>query len=305
MADPDPEERAFESTRMSLAEHLVELRKRLFRGVLALIVAFFVGWAYYEPLSEILLSPLRATTSFIDSAQVKRYEEVLAADPTIPRTRYFRTSDAEDKRLWAEFTIEQRPIVTGIGEGFFFSMRVSLAFALAAGGPVLLYQLWQFIAAGLYPRERRLVLSYFPISVLLFASGVVFGAMYLLPFCMQQLALAFPTEMVGAQFTLEEYWSFFATLSLALGAVFQLPVIMHALVHVDLVSRQAFARYRGHFVLFTLVFGGIITPPDPYSQFLVAVPMILLYEVGLLAAWPLTRRREREARQREREQDAR
>jgi sec-independent protein translocase protein TatC len=287
-------EGAFETTRMSLAEHLAELRKRLFRGVLAVIVAFFVGWAYYEPISAWLLRPLLESTAAVNQAQVEKYEQLLAEHPELKRTEYFRTEDPNDKRLWDNLTVEQRPIVTGIGEGFFFSMRVALAFALAAGGPVLLYQLWQFIAAGLYPKERRLVLAYFPISVLLFVAGVVFGALVLLPFCMEQLAKAFPAEMVGAQYKLAEFWSFFATLSLALGAVFQLPVIMFALVHVDLVQRRKFARNRGHFVLFTFVFGGIITPPDPYSQFMVALPMLVLYEVGLLATWPMSRRRERE-----------
>lgn len=298
MAKQAEEERGLETTRMSLGEHLRELRKRLFRGVLALVIAFFVGWYYYEPISEVLLSPLRETTESVNASQVEKYEKILAEDPSIPRARFFRNAaDPTDKTLWPNLTWELRPVVTGIGEGFFFSMRVSLAFALAAGGPVLLYQLWQFIAAGLYPRERRLVLSYFPVSVALFVTGVVFGAVTLLPFCMKQLAQAFPVEQVGAQFTLAEFWSFFATLSLALGAVFQLPVIMFALVHVDLVARKTFARYRGHFVLFTFVFGGLITPPDPYSQFMVALPMIALYEVGLLATWPMEIRRER-ARQR-------
>ncbi len=298
MATTDPKE-PFETTRMSLAEHLIELRKRLFRGVLALVVAFMIGWGYYEPLSEFLLRPLKATTEYIDNIQVTKYEKELVDHPGLPRQTYFRSPDPTDKHLWPDYTIEQRPISTGIGEGFLFSMRVALAFALAAGGPVLLYQMWQFIAAGLYPKERRMVLSYFPVSVLLFLTGVVFGAWKLLPFCMQQLAIAYPAELVGAQYRLEEFWDFYATMTLALGGVFQLPLVMFALVHVDLVQRKSMAKYRGHFVLFAFVFGGIITPPDPYSQFMVALPMIALYEVGLLAALPIERRRAREAKQRD------
>ena len=297
MANP-AREVTIEATRMSLGEHLIELRKRLFRGVLALAIAFLVGFGYYEPISRLLLMPLLETTTAVNDAQVEKYSKVLALDSTLPRTKFFRTEDPADKRLWDEFTIEQRPIVTGIGEGFFFSMRVAMAFALAAGGPVLLYQMWLFIAAGLFPKERRMVLAYFPISVLLFVSGVGFGAWKLLPFCMSQLATAFPTEMVGAQYKLQDYWDFYVTMSLALGAVFQLPIVVFALVHVDLVQRKSFARFRGHFALFAFVFGGVITPPDPYSQFMVAVPMIVLYEVGLLATWPISRRRDREAKKR-------
>ncbi|HUR27656.1 MAG TPA: twin-arginine translocase subunit TatC, partial [Planctomycetota bacterium] len=95
---------------------------------------------------------------------------------------------------------------------------------------------------------------------------------------------------------LEEYWNFFVTLTLALGAIFQLPLVMFALVHVDLIQRGTLAKYRGHFILFAFVFGGIITPPDPWSQFIVAVPMVILYEIGLLATYPMARRRLREAR---------
>ena len=292
----------FETTRMSLAEHLIELRKRLFRGVLALVIAFMVGWAYYLPIGDFLLGPLVKVTSEVNADQVVRYEAVLAKDPSLPRTTYFRTPDPADTHLWPEYTIEMRPVARGLGDGFIFSMKVALAFGLAAGGPVLLYQLWQFIAAGLYAKERRMIMSYFPFSVLLFVGGVIFGAELLLPFCMKFMLQAFPPEKLGAQFGLLEFWDFYATMSLALGGIFQLPIVMYALVHVDLVERRSFAKYRGHFVLFAFVFGGVITPPDPWSQFAVALPMIGLYEIGLLATWPMARRREREARARDKEQ---
>lgn len=290
----DERKQAFETTRMSLAEHLIELRKRLFRGVLAVVVAFMIGWGFYEKISDFLLQPLNRVTHLINADQVERYERALQKDPSLARTQFFRTQDPADQRLWPEYTIETRPIARGLGDGFIFSMKVALAFALAVGGPVLLYQLWQFIAAGLYPKERRMIMSYFPFSLLLFVGGVVFGAWLLLPFCMRFMIQAFPPEKLGAQFGLLEYWDFYATMSLALGGIFQLPIVMFALVHVDLVERAGFAKYRGHFVLVAFLFGGVITPPDPWSQFAVAVPMIGLYELGLLATIPMARRRARE-----------
>lgn len=291
------------SLRMSLGEHLKELRKRLARGVLGVLVAFFVGWAYYAEIAEVLCRPLYQTTSAIDAQQVVKYEALLAEEraqnPAVRRDKYFRTENPEDQRLWPNLTVDLRPIQTGLGDGFMFSMKIALGFALVAGGPVLLYQLWQFIAAGLYPRERRLVLAYFPFSVLLFAAGVAFGFFTLLPFCMKFMAQAFPVETMGAMYTIDKYWDFLSTMSLALGGIFQLPILMYALVHVDLIERATFARYRGHFVLFAFVFGGIITPPDPWSQIMVAAPMVLLYEIGLLATWPMARRRARERANRE------
>jgi sec-independent protein translocase protein TatC len=295
----EPRKEAFETTRMSLGEHLIELRKRLFRGVLAVLVAFMVGWGFYGPISAVLLEPLYKVTNQINADQVKIYEQKLLAHPELPRTEYFRSENPQDRRLWAEFTIETRPVARGLGDGFVFTMKVALAFALAVGGPILLYQLWQFIAAGLYPKERRMIMSYFPFSVLLFVGGVVFGARLLLPFCMQLIIKAFPPEKLGAQFGLLEYWDFYATMSLALGGIFQLPIVMYALVHVDLVQRSSFAKYRGHFALFAFVFGGVITPPDPWSQFAAALPMVALYELGLLATVTMARRHAREKKRRD------
>lgn len=288
--DRDP----FESTRMSLGEHLAELRKRLFRGVLALLIAFCVGWAYYDPFTTILLQPLKYAIDRVQADQLEKYEAKLLENPATPRTEYFITGDPGDKRLRPELTVESRPIVTGIGEGFWFSLRVAIVFAMIVGGPVLLWQMWQFIAAGLYKHERRIVLSYFPASLLLFIAGVLFGYFWLLPYGMYFMAKAYDPEKVGAMFSLAEYWGFFITMTLALGGIFQLPVVMFALVHIDLVARETFRRFRPHFCVFAFVFGGIVTPPDPWSQFLVALPMVGLYEIGLLATWPVARRRQRE-----------
>jgi sec-independent protein translocase protein TatC len=287
----------FENTRMSLGQHLAELRKRLFRGVLAVFIAFCVGWGYYKPLGKFLLQPLVEVIQQVDQEQVKKYEDLLAADPTKVRTDYFLSPDPAKQDLRPEFTLEKRPVVTGVTEGFMYGMWVAIVFGLAVGGPILLWQMWRFISAGLYAREKRVVMAYFPASVFLFLCGVVFGFTLLLPYCMYFMAVAYPVEEIKALFSISEYKSFLTTMTLALGLIFQLPIVMYALVHVDIVQRSTFARFRPYFVLFAFVFGGVITPPDPLSQFMVAVPMIALYEVGLLVTLPMARRRARESKQ--------
>jgi sec-independent protein translocase protein TatC len=272
-----------ESTRMTLAEHLSELRTRLVRGLIVFVIAFMVGWGFYKPLGRILLAPLMSTLEKIDADQVAKYEEILSENPETRRSKYFTSDEGSNKELRGEFTIEKRPITTALGEGFMFALKVSLVFACFVGGPFLLWQMWQFIAAGLYEKEQRLVMSYFPASVALFLGGILFGYYVVLPYGSYFLATAFSPEIAGSMFKLSEYFSFLTALILALGLVFQLPVIMFALVHVDLVERKNFIVYRSHFIVGAFVISAILTPPDPFTLLMMALPMTALYEVGIFS----------------------
>lgn len=275
---------------MTLGEHLGELRTRLIRGIVALAVTFGVGWYFYEELGQVLVRPLHSALEALDARQVAKYEKLLAENPGEPRSQYFTSDDPGSKQLKPELTIEKRPVVTGVGEGFLFALKVATLFACFAGGPFLLWQMWQFIAAGLYSHERRVVLSYFPASIGLFLGGVLFGYFVMLPIGLYFLISAFPPEFAGSMLRLSEYFSFITMLSLALGLVFQLPLVMFALVHVDLVERATFVKYRAHFIVAAFVVSAVLTPPDPFTQSLMAVPMILLFELGLLATRVLRRK---------------
>ena len=272
----------FDTTRMSLAEHLDELRSRLMKGLGAVALAFLVGWAFRHDISDVVQLPMHRALDRIDVVQVDKYEEKLAADPELVRTDFFLSDDPEDRRLLPELTVSGRMIATSAQEPFLFLLKISGYFALVIGSPVLIYQLWQFVAAGLYVKERRMVGRSVPISLALFASGVVFGYFIAVPYGLYFLITAFPPEQMQFLASMSEYLSLLTLLTLALGFVFQLPLIMNVLVRTDLVPRSTFAGHRRHFIVGAVILAAMLTPPDPYTQLMLAVPMMILFEVGLL-----------------------
>jgi sec-independent protein translocase protein TatC len=278
----DPSGDPFAHTRMSLGDHLDELRKRLIRGLVAVGLAFAVGWAFYQPLSNVVLQPMHWALARIDRNQVEKYEELLAEKPDLPRSTYFESDEAGDTRLRPEYTVNQKMVATGATEGFLFGLKVALYFALAVGSPVLLWEMWRFIAAGLYRHERHVVARTIPLSLLLFVAGALFGYFVMVPYGLYFLATAFPPEELQFLPRLSEYLSLLSLLTLALGLVFQLPLVMYVLVKVDLVQRETFRNYRRYFIVGAFILAAILTPPDPFTQILLAGPMIVLFELGLL-----------------------
>ncbi len=283
MAPADDKEDPVSGTRMSLGEHLDELRKRLTRGLIAIAIAFAVGWAFKLETTEVVMRPMRQSLAWIDADQVAKYEQELADNPDVSRSEYFLSDDPGEKQLRSELTVEQRPQALGYAEPFWFALKVTLIFAITIGAPVLLWQMWMFVAAGLYGHERRVVRGYFPVSVALFAAGVLFGFFVLVPYGFYFLATTFPIERVAFAPRLSDYFSLLSILTVALGVIFQVPLLMNVLVRLDIVQRELFAKYRPYFFVAAFVIGAMLTPPDPITQALLAGPMILLYEIGLLS----------------------
>src|SRR5678810_1058661 len=142
MADsPDP----FEGSRMTLGGHLEELRKRLFRSVIVLAIAFGAAWWFKEVLVDYVMWPLRSSVERVNAELVERYETVLKERPDVKRSQYFRTDAPEDKDL--RDPIDPRATALTIGDSFFFALNVSIYCACFFGGPFVLWQIWQFIAA--------------------------------------------------------------------------------------------------------------------------------------------------------------
>ena len=161
---------------IEVIEHLEELRRRLFRGILALALAFCVAWAFHDRIDRWMLWPLQTSVSWLNSKRAEDAERYLAEHPETPRSELFLTDDPSDRRLRKSY--DPNPQQIAIGERFFFSFKNAGWFALFLGAPVLLWQMWGFIAAGLYERERRMVMRYFPASLALFAAGTQNQAQY-------------------------------------------------------------------------------------------------------------------------------
>jgi sec-independent protein translocase protein TatC len=167
-------------------------------------------------------------------------------------------------------------------EGFTTYMRVALFSGIALAMPVILYEIYAYVDPALRPNERRFLLTLGPFVLALFIGGMAFCYFLLLPNAINFL-FTFGSDVFEAAPRASEYVSFVTTFILGVGLVFEMPIIIFALTRIGLVSRSWLAKQRRYVVLFVFIAGAIITPtPDPFNQTLVAVPMYLLFELGLL-----------------------
>ena len=181
-----------------------------------------------------------------------------------------------------------RPDVTvqalEVPETFFASMQVALVAGVALAMPVLIWQLWGFLRPGLLPRERRYILIGLPLVVLFFAGGVVFSYFVALPAALRFL-LNFGSDMVQTRPQLGPYLGFIATLLLWSGVGFELPIVLFFLAKIGVLDYKRLGRWRKYAFLILCIFAAIITPtPDPVNMMIVALPLYLLYEAGILLA---------------------
>lgn len=174
-------------------------------------------------------------------------------------------------------------IATGIASPFLVPMKVTLVLALLIALPWVFYQAWAFIAPGLYAHEKRLVLPLVVSSSLLFVAGVAFC--YFLVFGrVFHFITEFSPSSIAVMPDVENYLDFVMSMCLAFGAAFEVPVVVVILVRMGLVSVEKFKSMRRYAVVVAFVISAVVTPPDAVSMLALAIPMCLLFEVGLLLA---------------------
>jgi sec-independent protein translocase protein TatC len=174
-------------------------------------------------------------------------------------------------------------IAVQVASPFFTPIKLAFFVALVAAAPWLLYQAWAFVAPGLYQREKRLALPLLASAVVLFYAGCAFAYFIVLPSVFGFLAAIKP-EGVAMMTDINAYLDFVLVIFLAFGASFQLPVALVILVLLGWVTPEQLRAGRGYAVVGIFVLAAVITPPDVVSQLLLAIPMCLLYEAGILAA---------------------
>ena len=224
--------------------HLVELRDRLVRAAIALIVVF-LSLVYWAPdIYSILATPL------IDA--LPKGTSMIATDVTAP---------------------------------FFVPMKVTMMVAFVIALPYILYQAWAFIAPGLYEHEKKLAAPIILSSFLLFLLGMAFAYLFVFPAVFKFVAAYTPAGVQMAT-DIDKYLSFVMTLFLGFGLSFETPVVEMVLVRLGMVSIAKLRDFRSYFIVIAFVIAAIVTPPDVISQFMLAVPMILLYELGIfMSRW--------------------
>lgn len=181
-------------------------------------------------------------------------------------------------------------IATSVVAPFMTPFKLALLAAIFFAMPVILYQVWAFVAPGLYRHERRFALPLFVSSVVLFYGGAAFAYFVVFPVIFQFFVMTTP-EGVSMMTDMTQYMDFAVLLFFAFGLAFEIPVATVLLVRTGLVKREALSKNRGYVLLGIFIIAAFLTPPDPVSQTMMALPMYALYEIGLLMSRALVRDR--------------
>jgi sec-independent protein translocase protein TatC len=236
---------------MSLREHLEELRRRTVRALVWVALATALAFWFQEELVQVAVEP------------------------------YLPAFEKVDGSLQ----------VIDVGELFFVALKLALVFGLFLGGPFAMLEVWGFVAAGLYPRERRWVRVFAPVSMALFVCGVLFYYFVVQPVALDFL-LTYNTDigtLTGGKLplevkpTLHNAVSLLLTMALVMGLIFELPLVMLFAQTIGVVSWKTYSKYRRHFIMAALVIAAILTPtPDAFTLSLTMVPVLVLFEGGIL-----------------------
>ena len=174
-------------------------------------------------------------------------------------------------------------IFTALPEMFFAYLKVAFVSGILIASPYLFYQMWMFVSPGLYKQERSLVIPFVLASTLLFVGGALFGYFVVFPFGFK-FFIGFSNEYVKALPSVKQYFGFALKLLFAFGVVFELPVIIFFLAKLGLVTTELLKKKRKYAILMTFVAAAILTPPDVITQCMMAGPLIILYEVGIIVS---------------------
>ena len=174
-------------------------------------------------------------------------------------------------------------IFTGLPEAFFTYLKVAFLTGLMLAAPVLIYEFWMFIAPGLYQKERRLMLPIVFLSTLFFVGGALFGYFIVFPFGFK-FFLGFATETIKPLPSMREYLGFASKLLLAFGLVFELPLLLTFMARLGIVSVDFLKKNRKYALLLFFAGAAILTPPDVVTQIMMALPLMILYEISIIGA---------------------
>ncbi|MDR0746883.1 MAG: twin-arginine translocase subunit TatC [Helicobacteraceae bacterium] len=185
------------------------------------------------------------------------------------------------KPLHAALAEHGEIIAYKMGEQFFTAVFVSFFAALLISLPIIFYQVWAFVAPGLYANEKRFVIPFVMATTIMFILGAVFAYYIVFPYGFSYL-VNFGETLVTSMISIGEYLSFFLKLMFGFGVSFELPVICFFLAKIGLIDDQTLKDFFRYAIILIFIFAAIITPPDVLTQFLMAIPMILLYAVSIL-----------------------
>ncbi|RDU72093.1 twin-arginine translocase subunit TatC [Helicobacter brantae] len=226
-----------------LKPHIQDLRKRLVISFGVLIVVFFICFSFWETIFEWIKLPL--------------------------------------SEAFGEGGVKGELVQLSPAEGVFTAMKVSFFASLALSMPVIFWQIWLFVAPGLYKHEKMIVLPFVFFASIMFAIGAGFAYFVVFPFVIKYI-LAFGNQQFSSSISVENYVTFFTRLILGFGIAFELPVLSYFLGKIGLITDATLKGFFKYAIVIIFIIAAVITPPDVLSQFFMAIPLIGLYGLSIL-----------------------
>lgn len=245
----------YRDARMTIIEHLSELRMRVIRSLVAFAVCFAVAWTWVEQIFVILQRPLQIAAPEAALAQMHHKD---------------------------------------LSEPFFVLLKTAIFGGVFLAVPVILYQAWKFVAPGLYEHEKKAVMPFVVLSYMFFIIGSAFCFFVVLPQGYEFL-LTFSADISQPELMMSEYLSITTKLLIGFGAIFQLPVISMFLSSIGILTHHHLLKYWRYAVVISFIVAALLTPPDVVTQVLMAIPLCILYFLSIGVAWYFTKKRERRA----------
>ena len=188
---------------------------------------------------------------------------------------------------------ENNLIFTALPEAFFTYLKISFFCGVVLASPYIFYQIWKFISPGLYPHEKKYVIPFVIVSSIFFVTGILFAYFVVFPYGFK-FFLSFQNDYIKALPTMKQYLSFTLKLLFAFGVIFELPVFMYFLAKIGMVNSQLLTKNRRYVIVLIFVVAAILTPPDMFTQFLMAVPLLLLYEISIFVVKFVEKRKKKD-----------
>ena len=263
--DVDRLESGQESQEMTFLEHLEELRWHIIRSLvvivgLGIVLFLFQGWMF----DTVIFGPTKQ--DFFSYVAICQLSEAVGLGDTM----CFRPPDFPK-------------IATGFGEPFIMSIKVSFIMGFIIAFPYVLWEFWRFLKPGLYAKERQAARGMVAICSVLFLLGVLFGYYIISPFAVNFLA-GYQIPGVQNTPTMSSFINYMIMFTAPAGLIFELPIIVYFLSSIGLVTPEGMKKYRRHSIIGVLLLSAMITPPDVVTQFLIGVPLYVLYEVSIVVS---------------------
>ena len=263
---------------MGFLEHLEELRWRILRAMAALIVGSILCFSFSDYLMDLLIQPYEEAVLSIENEQ--KLDAITSVESFLKGMFYDNEPSVQADASIVEIPSHRRLQALRPMTYFFISIQVALLGGLLIALPIIFLEIWKFIAPGLLKNERSLIIPIVSSSVFCFTLGGAIAYFLVLPMGLRFFLALEPPDMTS-QWAADEYVGFVIRLLFGFGLVFEMPVITLLLAKAGLITSKLMRQYRRYAIIGIFVVAAFITPPDPVSQLMMAMPLLFLYEISI------------------------